>query len=103
MSMDVDHIRKGLWDLKYSRHLEKTHSYFNLGMAFSVGTPALLLAMKQVEIIVLQKYILIYLLFFTFLIPWIAVYPLISQQRRIRKKVVMYIEGLDKTGFFNRI
>lgn len=102
MSIDIDNLRKGLWDLKYSRHLQKTHSFFNLGMAFSVGIPAVLVGMKEVGIIALGKDILIYLLFLTFLIPWIAVYPLISQQRRLRKDVTKWIQGLDKSNFFNK-
>lgn len=101
MSLHVDNIKKGLWDLKYSRHLQKTHSFVNLGIAFSIGFPAVITAMRETEILILNGDVTIYLLFITFILPWVVIYPLIAQQRRLRKDVIKWMQSLDKTGFFN--
>ncbi len=100
MSVETDKLRKNLWDLKYQRHLQKSHAYLNLGIAISVGFPAIFFAMIETKIISLSTYPTIFIMSLLFLMPWTVVYPLINRQRKIRKKVVNWIKGLDSTGFF---
>ena len=100
MSIRTDKLRVNLWNLKYGRHLQKSHSWFNLGIALSVGVPAILLGMIEVEIFSIGKLSAVFISALLFFSPWTIMYPLIKRERRLRKSVVSWIKGLDNTDFF---
>jgi len=99
--METDDIKALLWDLKYQRHLQKAHTIFNTLVTLSIGFVAIILAMKETEILILPRITTFYLSILLGLSPWVGVLVL-KKERDARKSIVKWIQHLDKTEYFNK-
>ena len=98
--MNTEKIKSNLWNLKYQRHLQKSHTFFNSGIALSLGSGAIILALREVDVLVLDIPSTIFLFSIFLLVPWVGFIPLIKKESRVRKDVVKWMKNLDDKDYF---
>jgi len=94
MQNDKIRTRKNLFDLKYQRHLQKEHSYVNMGIAISFGMAAIFVGMIEAEILKIKGSAAIFFVIFFLLIPWTMFIPLILKERKTKQRVTEWIKKL---------